>query len=332
MPKQIYEKLYRAVKQDMYQNYAKGDRYLQIREIATKFAASTQSVQKVIAKLKEEGAVTTRARQGITIENPSAPTSLQGKRIVVISNKQDGHFYEAFYEGVSSNVAKHGVKTSFMLNTYGDTTSLGFGHYLEGLEADGIVALSFGDSALPFYHLLTRGIDIVSDFIIDDLPTLPAIQTNNYLHAYEAGKEFLRRGCSHVVEIGFYPPGSKRYTGLKEALDEGGCMLSYFDLSSSKHMGMGAVSDAIRTADNHTGFFISDYAATYLFASLCIRIKKEPRNVFAYDAEDTYLQFEGLKPIKTVAPSFRELGKALSDMLLFKWEHGYYPSPIQQKL
>lgn len=330
MPKQVFDKLYRNIKQDICSNYVPKQKYLQIREIANKFDASVQTVQKVVQQLKEEGMVSTQPRQGIIIQNLDSPSSLAGKKIIVISNKQDGHFYEAFYEGVRARVSAEGIHTSFMLNTYGSTTCLGFGQYLESLDADGIIALSFSDSALPFYYCLSHGIDIVSDFIIDDLPTLPTIQTNNYLHAHEAGMEFLKRGCTHVVEIGFYPSGSKRYIGLKEALEQGGCSLSYYDLSSSKYLG--AISDAIKSADAHTGFFISDYAAAYLFGSLCLQSRVKPLHALVYDAEDTYFKLEGLKPIKTVAPSFRELGTALSEVLLYKWKHGVYPQPLQRKL
>ena len=330
MPKQIFDKLYRNIKQDICTNYSPKQKYLQVREIATKFCASIQTVQKVIGKLKEEGMVSTQPRQGIIVQKLDVPSSPSGKKIIVISNKQDGHFYEAFYEGVRSNVASEGISTSFMLNTYGSTTNLGFGQYLESLDADGIIALSFSNSALPFYYCQSHGIDIVSDYIIDDLPTLPAVQTNNYLHAQEAGLEFLKRGCTHVVEVGFYPQGSKRYTGLHDALEKGNCTLTYFDLSSSKYLG--AVSDAIRGADPHTGFFISDYAAAYLFGSLCLQSKAKPLHTLIYDAEDTYFRLEGLNPIRTVAPSFHELGTALSDVLLYKWKHGTYPQPLQRKI
>jgi len=93
MPKRVYEQLYRAVRRDIETNYQSGGRYLSVREIADTFSVSLQIAQKAITQLKREGVVTSKPRIGILIQNTvSAPSSLQGKKILVLSNKQDYHF------------------------------------------------------------------------------------------------------------------------------------------------------------------------------------------------------------------------------------------------
>lgn len=70
-----------------------------------------------------------------------------------------------------------------------------------------------------------------------------------------------------------------------------------------------------------------------MFASICITEGCFPENVLAYDSEDELFSFKGLKnPIETVAPSFKQLGIALSDTMIMKWRTGSFPQPLQKKI
>ncbi len=332
MPKKVLSSACRAITTDIKNNYEPGDRYLTIKEIAEKFGISIQTAQKAVTNLAIDGVITPRPKVGIIVNiQPEHREDLSDKKIIVISNKQDGHFYSSVYEGVKYNVEKYGVKTEFLLNTYEDTSSLGFGEFLVSLDTDGIIALSFFNSALPFYHCMREGRDIISDTILDNLPTLPCVQTANYQHSYEAGLKFAARECRHIFVLGNYQKDNPRFRGISDALGKRGTDISYLCLSYPSTIGL--LADTIHGDTSQFGFFITDFAAEYMFASICITEGCFPENVLAYDAEDELFRFKGLrKPIETVAPSFKQLGIALSDTLIMKWRTGSFPQPLQKKI
>jgi len=331
MPKKIYNDAYRAIRKNIEQNYQPGDKYLSVREIVQQFSISLQTAQRIVTQLNEEGVVESKRKSGIIVKKINdAPNLLPGKKLLVLSNRSDGNFYSSFYSGITEVAEKYGITTSFHLNTYKQTNTLDFGNRLLEMDADGIIALSFMDSALPFYHCIQNGKDVISDVILDELPILPAVQTDNYKHAYEAGKRFLAMNCTEVLEIGYYNENSKRYKGLKDALKDTGVHTRYYCLDSQNVFGI--ISERIKSATPATGFFISDYAAAYLFCSLCAREGVMPKSVLAYDADDDQFRFADLPPIEIVGPSFRTMGGALARHIIAKWETGSYPEPLQRKI
>lgn len=331
MPKRVYDGFYRALYRDIVTNYKIGEKYLGVREIATKFNVSLQIAQKGVTELTQTGLLQAAPKRGIFIASTtSAIGNLSSKKITIISNKQDGHFYSAFFEGVQEAGMPFGITTYFLLNTYPKTNSLGFGEYLTSLETDGLVMLSFPDSALPFYHVMREGVDIVSDIILDTLPILPARQTWNYKHAYDAGKQLIQDGCTHFYQFGYYPKNNKRFKGFQDAIRENHMEAYYVELSSMN--GVSSTSEILRNITDDTGLFISDYSAAYFVDSICSREKTKPKHILVYDTDEDYFHAQYLPPIKAVAPSLKQLGQSLAHVLIQKWQKGSYPLPLQLKI
>lgn len=331
MPKQVYDEFLRSLRRDIQVNYKHGDRYLSVREISAKFQVSLQTAQKGVSELVNDGAIISKPKVGITVATCSASRkNLSGKKIIVMSNKQDGHFFFSFHDGVQSVAESLGIKTKFMLNTFTKTDSLDFGNYLTSLEADGLILLSFPLSDLAIYHAIREGCDIVSDIILDRLPILPARQTDNYRHSYEAGKILLSEGCTSFIVIGTYKDGNRRLQGFNDAIATAGYKSRYIKLASST--GITEVSEALLNLKSTSGVFISDYSSAYVVDSLCSRDKVIPKHILVYDTDGEEFKSQYLPPIKAVAPSFKKLGAELGNCLIYKWLNGAYEEPLQQKI
>lgn len=331
MPKLVYEEFLRTLRKDITTNYEKGSRYLSVREISEKFSISLQTAQKGIKELTTEGLISARPRVGIIVEdkNPSRK-NLMNKKIIVISNRQDKHFFSSFHVGVKSVAEPLGIKTQFLINTFEKTDSLDFGYYLTSLQADGLILLSFPNSELPIYHAIREGCDIVSDIILDRLPILPAVQTNNYQHSYEAGKILLEKGCTKFFVFGYYKEENKRFKGFLDAIKTSDYNATYIQLSSIS--GVSMVSEVLKNLTSTTGLFISDYSSAYVVDSLCSREKVIPRHILVFDTDTEEFHSQFLPPIKAVGPSFIRLGKELANTLIHKWLNGIYEEPLQKKI
>ncbi|WP_320129393.1 GntR family transcriptional regulator [uncultured Sphaerochaeta sp.] len=331
MPKRVYDDFYRALCRDINSHYKNGDKYFGVREIAKNFKVSLQTAQKGVSQLSREGLVEAKPKLGITVSNTNeSPSSLSGKKIIVLSNKQDLHFYSSFYKGVEQAATGLGVVTEFMLNTYPQTDTLGFGEYLTSLKADGLIMLSFVNSALPFYHAMREGVDMVSDIILDTLPTLPARQTDNYKHAYDAAKMLISQGCTKFYVFGYYPKKNKRFLGFQDAVKENNLEARYIEMSTMT--AISEISEILNDIDDSTGLFSSDYSATYVIDSLCSREKVVPSHLLVFDTDEAYYHAQYLPPILAVGPPFKKLGESLCEVLLTKWKTGSYPLPLQTKI
>lgn len=331
MPKKIFSSFYRSLKRDIISNYKIGDKYLTVRSIATKFDVSNQTAQKGISKLIDEGVLLSKNKVGTFVNKINTSSDVKNKKITVLSNKQDYHFYNGFFNGVKSVADEYNISTEMVFNTYGNTASLDFGKYLTEIETDGIIALSFINSALPFYYAMTHGVDIVSDIIIDELPILPAIQTDNYLHSRKAGEYLTKNGCHELYCIGFYPPGTKRERGFTDYVKNSNSSIKYIQLSAA-----GIINElnlAILNATFSTGFYICDYSSSYIFSSFCEQNNYIPRkgSVILYDFDQDEFESRNFS-IPTVGPSFYELGHQLCLLLVNKWINGDYPAIIQKKI
>lgn len=334
MPKIIYEPFLEALKLDIINRYQVGDRYLSIRSIAVHFQVSLQTAQKGVKELCENGILSARQKSGIfVLAKPNLTREESRRSLVVLSRNSNPQFYKPFLEGIHQRIVAHTVDVKVIAEDFGDVGSLRFGEYIVNLGVDGIISLNFfPESALPFYYVLHNQIPIVSDIIFDTLPILPAVQTDNYKHAFKAGYSMLREGFDEFFLFGFYPKENKRYQGFKDSVKNKCRSIQYIRISEFE-----SLSTAISILSNmqeHTGIFLCDYSAVHYIASLCSRysIKFKNHSIQAYDWEDDTIKYPNVPPIPCAAPSFKEIGYHLCDTLMTKWTSGDYPMPLQRKV
>ncbi len=332
MPKKVLNSFLRDIRRDIKINYQPGDRYLTMRVIADTFQVSLQTAQKGIAILESEGLVRSKKKSGIFIESLESHGITKGKHLIVLSNKQDQRFYNTFFEGVKKELEGTDITLSLIVNTHDKTDNLSFGEYLVSLKADGIIALSFDKAMLPFYHVIREGVDIVSDIIIDQLPILPAVQTDNYKHAFAAGEILIQNGYKDFFVFGYFSEQNKRYQGFYDAVKSQARSVTYIHLSDIEAM---AKTDAIfHNLSFTTAVFSCDYSTNYILASQFVKhnVKVHAYNFLAYDSESNFFHYPGLPPIRCVAPSFFNLGESLASTILSKWKNGEFPVPLQKKI
>lgn len=337
MPKQVYPDFLRHLRNDIISSYFGGERYLSIREIATKFGVSVQTAQKGVTQLAEEMILEPRKKAGIFIgkEMKKIANPLANKEVVVISKVATPIFYQGFLDGVKERLKDTGVTVKMMvLNESEDASSLDFGKRLVDLHADGIVTLCFTrESALPFYYAIREGVNIVADIILDDLPLLPAVQTDNYKHAFAAGRLMSQMGLDSLYVFGTYPESNKRLLGFSQAVKNSEASIRYQQLTGVDLMMR--TMNILSALTPKTGIFLSDYTTLHNVASLCSRfhIQFAPGTVVAYDGADANeVRYPGIPPIPCIGPTFKDLGYHLCDVLVYKWTNGVYPQPLQKKI
>jgi len=333
MPKIVYPTFYKKLCQDISKTYRKGDRYLSIREIAEKFGVSVQTAQKGVSELAEKGILLPKKRSGIFVLRTKCADALHDKQLLVLSRINNPLFYQPFLDGVIERTADTGIQTQFRVNTFKQTSTLAFGEYLCNLGVDGLITLNFdSSSALPFYHVIREKHDIISDIIIDELPLLPSVQTNNYKHAFRAGRNMINKGLTHFYAFGSYPEKNKRFIGFTDAVKSHAQKIRYIRLSETDSA---AIATGILTNMNtNTGIFLCDYTAVHFIISLCSRfhIDFAPYSIIAYDGESEQLAYPGLPVIPCVGPSFKQIGYELCNTMISKWEEGEFATPLQRKI
>jgi DNA-binding LacI/PurR family transcriptional regulator len=188
MPKLVMDRLYRDLVRDIRTNYKIGETYLTLDQISARFKVSKLTAQRCIKKLAVRNMVQANPRSGIRIRSHEEGRDLAGRKIVMLTPYQDHKFSQAFLTGIQEAAEPAGIKAEHAVSQYPEQDTLGFGDYLLGLDADGVIALSFFGSALPFYHALTRGLDVVSDIHYPQLPILPVVETDNERHGRELGR------------------------------------------------------------------------------------------------------------------------------------------------
>ncbi len=331
MPKLIYDRFLRELRIDISTNCNLGEKYITVREIAEKFSVSLQTAQKAIKELSKENLITSKPKAGIIRTGLFCKdVDLTRKKVFVISNRQDGHFFHSYYDRIKSVCDTYGIKSEFQLNTFPDATSYDYGVYLASLDADGLIMLSFPDSELAFYHAMREGKDIISDIILDKLPILPAVQTDNYRHSYSAGMKLVEEECTEFYVFGYFTQENKRFKGFSDAVATSGFKAKYFELSSMSSIAQ--IAEIIRNSRDDIGIFISDYSSSYVIDSLCARENTIPKHILVYDTDKDYFEGSFLPPVKAVAPSLNTLGKSLCNMLIKKWINGVYPEKRQIKI
>jgi len=263
---------------------------------------------------------------------PSAGTGLAGKRIGVVSNVHDFRFNEAFCHGLRERVRAHEITVHWTPELGDSTSSLGFGRKLVSLGMDGVVALGFKDAALPFYHALREGVDLVADIGLDDLPILPVVQTDNFAHSRAAALLLARAGYRHVLVAGYYPAENARHRGFLSGISDGAVRADYVCLSDPG--AMSALDRFFHAFSGTSAVFSQDYATNYVLASKFLQHRVEVRadNFLVYDAEDAHFEHQALPPVRAIAPSLKEIARRLADKLLAKWRTGRYPEPLFEKI
>ncbi|MDT3360193.1 MAG: GntR family transcriptional regulator [Spirochaetota bacterium] len=337
MPRQVFPDFLRHLRNDIVSSHTSGDRYLSIREIAAKFGVSVQTAQKGVTQLAAEQILEPRKKAGIYVGKgmEEIVNPLADKEVVVISKVSTPIFYQGFLDGVKERLKDTGVTVKMMvLDESEDVSSLAFGKRLVDLHADGIVTLCFTrESALPFYYAIREGVNMVADIILDDLPLLPAVQTDNYKHAFAAGRMMSQMGLDTLYVFGTYPDTNKRLLGFSQAVKNSEALIKYQQLTGVDLM-MKTMS-ILSSLTPKTGIFLSDYTTLHNVASLCSRfhIQFTPGTVVAYDGADANeVRYPGIPAIPCIGPTFKDLGYHLCDVLVHKWTEGTYPEPLQKKI
>jgi DNA-binding LacI/PurR family transcriptional regulator len=333
MPKKVFDAFFHTTIRDIKNHYQPGDKYLSIRQIAEKYRVSIQTAQRGVKKLEEYGYITVKRKAGITIESLRPQKKLEGYKIAVISATADTRFNDAFLKGINVVASEHGVSAQFEQIPDIDVRSLQFGDYLLSLDADGIIALNFKNSSLPFYHILREGMDIVADIILDELPILPTVQTDNFRHAREAGQIFRERGYRRFLVVGYYPKkGNRRFEGMIEAIKDVSEKVEYICVSDIQAMYM--MDSFFDRFNSQCAVFSTDYSSNYIVGAKFIQhnITVKNDNFLVFDCEDDVFSYHGLNPVKRVAPSFCTVGAELCKILITKRQIGFFPNPLQRKI
>ena len=333
MPKKVLNTFYNSLVRDIRNNYQVGDKYPSIRDLAEKYGISIQTAQHGVSRLEEYGYVSVKRKAGIVIASLRPQNKLNNYRIAVVSARADTRFNNAFFKGTTEVAAEKGVTAKFVQMPDMDHRTLQFGDYLLSLDADGIIALYFNNSALPFYHVMREGMDLVADIILDELPTLPAVQTDNYRHAREAGLIFRKKGFRRFLVIGYFPRmRNRRFEGMYEAIKDCCDEIKYVWLSDMGSMGV--LDSFFHKFDSRCAVYSMDFSANYIAGAKFIEYKIPVMNdnFLVYDCEEGSFMYHGLNPVKRVGPSFFTLGAELCSTLIAKCETGAFPLPLQRKI
>jgi DNA-binding LacI/PurR family transcriptional regulator len=333
MPKQVFDGFFRAMVRDIKNQYHQGNKYLSIREIADKYQVSVQTAHKGVKKLEEYGYITVKRKAGITVECLRPQKKLEGYKIAVVSARADTRFNDAFLKGIREVAGRLGVIVGFEQINEPEKQSLQFGEHLVSLDADGIIALSFRHSDLAFYHVIREGLDIVADVILDGLPVLPAVQTNNYRHAQEAGRIFVEQGYRRFLVVGYGPlKKNRRYEGMYDAIQDHCDEVQYVCLTDLGSINK--IDEFFNRFNKYSAVFSVDYSASYIvgakFTQHGITVKKD--NFLVYDCEKDFFEYNGISMVRKVGPSMADIGSELCKTLIHKRETGAYPLPLQRKI
>lgn len=337
MPKKVLNQFIGQLQNDVSTHYKEGDRYLSIRQISEHFHVSIQTAQRGVAVLTDKEILLPKKKAGIKvgpgINHLAKP--LLGKRIIVLSKVSTPIFYQGFLDGIKERVKDSGAQVDMIVHTEKqDVSSLSFGQWMVDQHAAGFITLSYTkESALPFYHALREGTNIVSDIILDDLPILPAVQTDNYRHAFAAGRYMANLDLDSLYVFGTYPEKNKRMLGFAQGVKESGKTVEYEQLAGIDLMVNSM--NILSAITPKTGIFLSDYTSVHNIASLCSRfhIHFKEGTIIAYDgAESNEIRYPGIPPIPCIGPTFKELGYNLCDTLVQKILTGNYPQPLQKRI
>ena len=333
MPKKVFATLLMKLRHDIEAKYRIGAKYLSTREISEKFGVSLQTAHRGVRELVREGLVEAKPKSGIVVMSLRPLNATAGRKVVVYSNVSDRRFNNGFLSGIREVADREGITIDFIKNSRKDVECLSFGEYLLNLKADGVIALSFRRSALPFYHALREGLEVVSDIIIDELPLLPAVQPDNYRHSLEAGVYLAKKRYEYFLIVGYFQrEGNRRLQGFCDGVGSLKDNVHFVSLTDSASMSK--VDEFLHHFNSKCAVMSLDYAANYVVASKLLQhsIRVANDNFMVFDSEDDEFSIGGLPAIRAAAPSLKTLGREMCESLSRRWKTGAYMEPLQRKL
>lgn len=329
MPRKIIDSLIRRITHHISLEYEIGDRYLTVREIAEHFNVSLQTAHKAIRLLSNEKILKTVPKSGIIVISYGAEGGM-GKKVVLLSNNPNKRFTNAFLQGVKDAIGD--ISVELVYNTCPDIDSLSFGYYLCGLDAAAIIAIGFRSGILGFYHAMREGIDVVSDIILDDLPILPAVQTDNRRHVKDAVDDMISAGTRKILMAGYYPEGNSRHQGALEAVEQTQANIVFVSLLDSTSNAR--LDRFFNEFDARSAVFSIDSATNFLLLSKFTQfgIEVNTKNFHIYDCEESTFNPSGFPAFNPFAPSLRYIGKKLAEKLISKWRTGEFSQPLLERV
>jgi DNA-binding LacI/PurR family transcriptional regulator len=336
MPKKVFDSALRLVQRDITSGYKVGDAYLTLHQIAEKFDIGYGTAVKIVAKLAELNMVETIPGSGTTIKSLEPRRQLEGMTIALMTRiPLHDPFVESFHAGAQECAAKEGISVVKVKVEHQDYNSISFGDAICAIEADGIVAINFDNSPLAFYRSMVKCVDLVADIPYEELPMLPVVATDNFRHGQEAARRFHENGFTESCVVTWSPADKQTCRGF---------MLNRLEgfMSVAKEVGMDVVFVQLNTPDaeekiNRFFFRFNDKKAAFSlelranwfvvsqFAQRRIPIRRG--NLLVYDNTEKFFTYEGLQPIPTVGPSWKQLGQGLTQKLIAKWKTGSFSEP-----
>jgi DNA-binding LacI/PurR family transcriptional regulator len=338
MPKQVMARLVSRIVEDVRANYSVGDWYRTVREVGRVFGVSLQTAHRAVSRLSGLGVLERFPGSGIRVVSLGVPDpTLRGLKVLVVSDNPDPRFNAAFMGGIGDAFGPVGIKAVLRVNDVSDTRSYGFGEtvkrWVQETDASGVVSLYFRGSDLPLFFLIAQGIPVVSDIILDALPPLAAVQTDNRTHARKAARIFSERGIRKVLTVGFWDAPNVRHEAFREEFMKGNPdgAVRYLDLKDHRYVGI--LHAFLRDFEPKCGIFSLDFCANHAIVPQLVAAKIDCRDRFlVYDAEDEIVRVSESVSVPAVAPSLRTLGRRLASKLVVRLATGAWSEPVQERI
>jgi DNA-binding LacI/PurR family transcriptional regulator len=334
MPRKIMESFVRELTRDIASRTA-GDSYLSLNQICEKFSVSYKVAQKGLSELARLKMVHTLRKRGTIILSKTPQPELKQKKIVLLCRGDWGNFNQSFLKGAQSASSSNGIKVELVVNQLAELSTIAFGEYLLKLDTDGVIGIGFPMGALGFCHAISRGLDIVVDIPLQELPYLPSAFTNNFEHARRAGARMKELGIREVLVVTYHDIAGDFCRGFVQERYKG--LLAGLDKSAKISIAPIYQPDSPIILDNFLARFNKQCAlfsinmdSNHAMASKCYQhaIKINKDNFYIYDDLSDTFTFYGLPPIPVFGPSLESLGAALAKKLIRKWETGRFDEPL----
>jgi DNA-binding LacI/PurR family transcriptional regulator len=339
MPKLVMNTLLSSIRKDLQSHYAVGDRYLSVRSAARKFGVSYLTAYTGIKVLSERGMLELKRGSGSVVRSLTDSLDCSGKRIIVLAHDRSRFFNEAFLGGVREAASEDGVSVQLVEAPVCNHRSLDFGDYILGLRADGVVALSFDNTALPFYHAMINGMDMVGNVALQELPLFPAVQTDNERHARAAAQLLVHQGYTEILVGSSMPIDYEGFRGFfstryRSFIEEISTRATITHLQLTSPEAMFTMENFFSSFSPAHAVFSLEMSSNHLLASQFVRfgIPLRRSNFIIFDNLTDLFTHEGLQPMPTIGPSLRTLGSACARKLIDKWKHGSFTEPLLEKI
>jgi DNA-binding LacI/PurR family transcriptional regulator len=336
MPRKVMQKFVQSLIRDIASSYKKGDSYLTLKQLCKKFSVSYKVAQKGIQELVRLKMVKTVRNKGTTILSTEASRDLSKMKITVLCRGNWGNFNQSFFQGAREFGNQYDITTQLAFCPELDLDSTQLGEHLLQLDTNGIIGIGFPMGALGFCHAISRGLDIVVDIPLKELPYLPSVYTDNFSHSKRAGQRMKKLGIREVLLVTYHDVNGdfcrdfvkERYKGLVAGLEGSRARIivaPLYEPSSSQ-----IIDKFLERFNNRMAMFSINMDGNFMLASKCYQhhIKINPDNFFIYDDLNAPFSFYGLPPIPILAPSMKQLGAALAKKLVRKWETGKFEEPL----